>query len=690
MAALSDADILKIVRAEREAAQAEDDERQTDRQRAYDYLFADPDRGLLKKDLPPEPGQSKATSTDVSDAVETVLPDLMEIFTGGENVVAFEPVGEEDEDQADQETDYVNYVFYRGNPGWMTLYTHIKDALLSKTGVFKWWWEESEEWDTRLFENVPEDQVRVLLKEFEGAGAELDELDEDELKPDPETGGVTFRARKKTTRGAAKVSAVPPEDFIVSKGATSIADAAMAGNRSRVRAYQLIDQGFDPKKVALLDDYDAREDGEVKESRSPTNEGLKRQTAQHVHKPLRSVEVWEYHIWLDADGDGKVECWRVVTGNDDSILLVKERLDRIQYAVDCPYPVTHEFYGRSLADLLIEVQKIKTALMRMMLNAYYFGVNPRPEVDMTQANRYTLSDLTDNRPTRPIRTNGPNAINWRTVNATGESVLPALEFMSTVGENRSGVVRNAQGLNPDTLHDTAKGAMELMAAAQRRVRMIARIFAETGVKDLFLGLHDLIVKHARQKETVRLRGKWVDVDPNRWDRRKDLIADVGLGSSTKTAEQAFWGSTLQLQERAAPFGLADETHVFNALKQWMRAGNVRNPDMYFANPALREEGEGQPQQPPDPEVIKVQGELQLKREKAEQEAQIEMQKLQVETQIALFKAQMEVGLAAEAQETQNRIAAFRAQSDAQTKTMSAAAKAATDRIRDVRMGGDVG
>jgi hypothetical protein len=324
---------------------------------------------------------------------------------------------------------------------------------------------------------------------------------------------------------------------------------------------------------------------------------------------------------------------------------------------------------------------------------------------MTQANRFTLADLMKNKPGFPIRVDGDGAINWRTPAITGDVVLPAIEFMSTVAEGRTGVVRNAQGINPDTLHDTATGAMELMSAAQRRIRMIARIFAETGVADLFAGLHDLIVRHGRKKATVRLRNKWIEVDPNTWARRKDLKIDVGIGSNTRTADMAFWGNYLTILQNAAAAGVAiSPAHLFNAVKMFLRAGNVKHPEMYFPAPEEQERAGGEPQ---NPDVVKAQGELALKQQEMQSKMQLEQQKFQFEAQLALYKTQLEAGLAEQAAATEARLDAiamerkfeldgFKARSDAQVKTMSAAigakskSDAANARLSNVRLGGAIG
>ena len=695
--ALSDDDILSIVRGEREAALGDGDELAHERARNYDYFYADTENGAYARDLPVLAGQSAAVSTDVADAVETVLPDLMEIFAGGDNVVSFAPVSKEDEPQAEQETDYVNHVFFNENDGWMTLYTHIKDALISKTGIFKWWWEETEEWDELLFEDKTPDEVAILAAQAEGDEIEL--VDDDEITPDPATGLATFRVRRKQVRGRARIAAIAPEDFFIDRNATSPANATMAGHKATARAYELIEQGFDADLVADLRDADISDDEDALSRSSLPDEN--EASPAEANELMRRVEICEYHIKLNVEDDD-FQCWKIITGNDDTVLLDKEKIAGIQFAANCPYPTTHKFYGRSLADLLIDVQKIKTALTRLALNAAYYGVNPRPTIDMKQATKVTISDLLDNKPGKPIRTNGPSAISWQQPPVLGFDIFGSLEYMATVGENRTGIVRNAQGLNPDTLHDTAKGAMELMSASQRRVRMIARLFAETGIKDLFVGLHDLIVRHARKAETIRLRNEWVEVDPNLWGRRKDLNVDVGLGSHTKSQEAAFWGGVIALQERAAQFGLADEKNFFNAAKKLLQAGNVRTPERYFVNPVKKAEeeakaaalaalqnGRQQETPAPDPALIKLQADIALARQKAASDAEIKRARLDIETRLAIFKTQLQAGLAEEAAKTKAELETFKVLSGADDKARQTDIKLASA-IKDVRFGGEIG
>ena len=141
-----------------------------DRADAMDYYLGD-----MAKDMPAQDGRSRAVSTDVADTIEGLMPSLMDIFAGSDEVVRFEPVGPEDEAAAQQETDYVNHVFMQQNPGFMILYSFIKDALLSKVGIVKVWWEEREEESRETYYDLTDDQFALLAQ----AMMEFERCDED-------------------------------------------------------------------------------------------------------------------------------------------------------------------------------------------------------------------------------------------------------------------------------------------------------------------------------------------------------------------------------------------------------------------------------------------------------------------------------------------------------------------------------
>lgn len=614
---MTDAEILALVASERRSSIGFDEAQWLTKQRetALNYYKGD------MSDFHAPEGRSQAVSTDVADAIETIKPDLIEIFTS-EDVAAFMPRGEEDEDAAEQETDYINHVFFNENDGFLTLYNAIDDALKLKVGVFKWWSEEYEE--SEDFTGKPQQEAVAAKMQHEDAMS-------DEVQA--EDGTWSYKITRKGKKPCVK--SIAPEDFTVSPDTVSLRDTPYCAHRARKRAFELIAQGFAKDKVASLTTYGTASDEEIERARDTAGEG---DTAVAPTGERRLVEVVEHYV---RQPSGKY--LRVVTDSTETTLLEQEEIASNRFAAITPFIVPHRFYGESIADRLIEIQRIRTSITRMVLDSGYFALNGRNQVDMTKVNEWTIPDLLNNQPNMPVRTNGQNAITPMVSGNLGFDGFGALEYFATQGEQRTGVVRNAQGLNPDTLHDTAQGAMALMSAAQKRVRLIARIFAETGIKDMFLGLHALIRETASGPLKARLRNKWVEIDPTSWGNRSDMTIEIGVGASGKEAQ------ALMLQEALAafreivtmqggtngPFVTAD--NAYNLLKRYLERGvGFKSADPYLTDPK-----EAPPQEPqPDPAML----ELQAKHEMKQQELEFQKQKAAADIEVAELKAAAQLDL----------------------------------------------
>lgn len=576
------------------------------------------------------PNRSKAVDTTVADAVETVLPDIIEVFVGGEDIATFVPLGEQDEDSAQKETEFVQHVVMTENEGFLLLYTAMKDALINRTGVIHWWWEEDERRET-LAAGMSEDVANYKRAKHPGSEVETSE-------------DGSFSVAIDKLHGKVKVKAFPCEDFTVAPDTVSIRDATYCAVRDRPRVQELISRGLEAEKVRNLPAYADRTDA-VSVERDEAGETSR--NASDGTGDLRTVEVRAHYIRLaDEEDETKLTVWCIVTDSQETMLLHKEEVGHIPFAVLTPYIVPHRLYGESVADKLIQVQQIQTAILRMMLDSGYFALNQRLYVDENKVTEHTITDLLANEPGRPIRGRGEGAIVPVGAGALNFDVFAAMEYVNTLAEKRSGIVRNAQGLNPDTLHDTAKGAMALIQAAQKRVRMIARIFAETGIKDLFLGVHCMLRSAwTEQHEPMRAKigGGWRESQPDQWPERCAMTVHVGIGSAGREMELAVAGQRLEMmQTMAAQQGglsgpLLDAQNVYAALKDWERAAGSKKAATYWSDPA-----QAQPQPPqPDLETVKAQGQLQLQREKAASEVQLAREKAQVDAEAAAAKHQMD-------------------------------------------------
>lgn len=654
-ATLDDSEILSIIDAEKQSSIGFENGTDLEKKRrtSLEYLKGQMD------DVQSLPNRSKATSTDIAEAVETVMPDLMEIFTGGEDVATFEAVGEEDEEAAQQETDYVRHVAFQKLRGFLILYSAIKDALTVDTGIIKTTWQDKEEVKDEKLKGITAVQLEMAQK----SGAEIVEsvVSGMDQTPDEQTGQVVpvelFDAtvRMKYDKGCIKSVAIDPTNLTVASDATlDLEEIVYLAVRSFPRAQALLDSGFDEEKIALLPGHVQRQtNDETEQARDVAGEttavsqdgnGSGGPDGKDGRSLMRTVEIHEHYIRADFEESGKSQLWCVVTDADCKVLLHKKKVDRHGISFGTPFIQAHRFYGMSLAEKLIEIQKIKTALLRMMLDSGYFAMNQRTEIAMDKANEHTIADLMRNEPMSPVRSKTGDAVRPLQAGQLGFDVGMMLEYTSTMAEQRTGVVRNAQGLNPDSLHETKGGMEALMTMAQKRVRMIARILAETLIKGWFLDIHALSRKHGTRAEKIRLRGRWVDIDPTTFGDRSDMTIEVGVGSGGKEMELAGLTKIMEFQKEMILSGIpsfqemASPKKAWNAATRFARKVGFKSPEMFFEDPdelAQKKEkakaeraaqGIPEPEEPPSPEAMKVKGELELQAKKHQDTMTLEAEK----------------------------------------------------------------
>jgi hypothetical protein len=589
-------------------------------------------------DLPAIRGRSTAVDSTLADAVDTLMPDVMEVFFGGDDVVTFQADGAADEAQAREETDVVTHVVFHQNDAFRAFHDAIQDALLNRTGLFHWWWEEDEKaLASHETGGLEEAAAVAALAQLQRSWtrAQLERR---------EDGSVAVKVSE--LRGRVCIKAVPSEDFTVAADAIALRDAAYCALRDRPRVQELIARGVDGRLARSLPHATSRQDA-IENARDEAGENDR--AGESGIDDLRVVEVRTHYLRIDADDDGDVEIWRIETDAEQRVLLQKERVSQIPFGALTPYLSAHRFYGESLADKLFEVMRIKTVLLRMLLDSGYFALNQRMEVSEEQASEFTIADLLNNAPNVPVRSKTGQAVRPISGGGLGFDVFAAMEFMSTVAEQRSGVVRNAQGLNPDTLHETASGAMQLIAAAQKRVRMICRVFAETGVKDLFLGVHQLLREaFTRDHAPARLKvGQvWREVRPEAWCEREALSVHVGVGSSGRDRDLAVQSQAIGLTEKVVqlqggiegPFVTAQ--NVYNRLRAFSRAVGEKSPDLYWSDPAHAPEmGEHH-----DPEAQLEMARLNAKAAADGRQAQVELQiaRERMAAEMALKREEMQL------------------------------------------------
>jgi hypothetical protein len=661
----NDEELLSLLAEERRRSigfgQGDGGELQEARIKALEYR-----KGVMT-DVPSLKGRSGAVDMTIADAVETALPDLVEIFVAGDDVATFNPVGEGDEEAAREETEFVNHVVFEQNPGTVLIYSSIKDALLERLGILHWWYEDDEKETTR--EGLDEVQAGILQTE----NAQSKPWAKTEIEPQDDQ---TFSLKMTELHGKVMIRAVPPDDFSVASDTVILADTTYCVMRARPRVQDLIARGIKAKDARGLSQYSGTNDA-VNLARDESGES--RYASSDSDSDLRVVEVRSHYIRLDSEGKGKLSIWNVVTDDQEKIILHKEQVSHIPFGPLTPYLIPHRLIGESVADKLFEIQRIKTALLRMWLDSGYFALNQRMEVDMSAANEFTISDLLRNEVGVPVRAARAGAVTPISAGALGFDPPMALEYASTMAEGRTGIVRNAQGLNPDTLHDTARGAAALMTMAQKRLRLIARLFAEMGIKDMFLGVHQLLREcygSGHAPPMAKLGSGWKPIKPNEWPERNAMTVHVGVGSAGKEHELVIATQRLEMMqtmvtEQGGTQGpLVDAQNIHAALKDWERAAGSKKGDAYWSDPAT-----APPQPPkPDPEMAKVQGQLQVEQAKVQAQTQGDAQRAQAS--LALDQQKHQAQMAADAEQGQQKLQLQREQMqmEGQLKQEQAAAE----------------
>jgi len=626
MAKMSAGDLKALLSAERYdalsamAASKLSDERAS----ALNYYM-----GNMSKDMPAPDGRSKAVSSDVADTIEGLMPPLMDIFASGDEVVQFAPVGPEDVAAAEQETDYVNHVFMQQNPGFLVLYSFIKDALLSKVGVVKVWWECREEVERETYLDQPDDAFALIVSqpgvevvehtereatlppaspfvpaqagtqgpEAPALGPRFRGDERNEVAPRPKLHDVTIEIRRR--RECARVEGVTPEEFGISRRARSIKDTDYCFHDVFRTESQLIAQGYDREQVKKLPSYTLAHTIE-EQARDTVNESTLRQGDDGLNTSSRLIRITEHYVRMDYEGNDEAALYRCTTAGEEGELLLRDseadvvREDVIPFAAMTPVIVTHRFFGRSIADLVMDIQRIKTALLRALLDNAYLANNPRTEVPESHATETTLDDLLVSRPGGIVRTKMPGGLSVIEHPDIGNHVFPLLQYQDATREWRTGVSRQGQGVDPNALQNqVATIANQMFNAGQAKVKMIARIFAETGIRDLFSLLHMTIRKNGSQAQTVRLRNQWVTVDPRDWKARADMTINVGLGTGSKSEQLAHLQLIIGAQKEAIAAGLVSAKNLFHSAKELVKLAGHKNVDAFFTPP-------GAPADPNDP------------------------------------------------------------------------------------------
>lgn len=633
---MSDEQIQNIVMGEIDDAQAYiDDVISPERAEAGQYYKGEPFGNE-------EEGRSQVVSMDVRDTVQAIMPSIMRVFFGSSKVVEYAPNRAEDIQIADQATDYVNYCLTRDNNLFIHAYAMFKDALIRKNGFGKIWWDETEKVETYEIEGIDENGYMVLMSDpdVELQEVEVEYMEQEMATPEGIVTMVqmpTYSAKvvRRTKEGRLNVAALPPEEFLIDRRAKSLNDFSFIGHRRYMTVSELVAMGYEQEEVETLG-YETQDDFEGNQEAFDRNPQASILGAGRTDVASRKVLYIEGYLYIDVDGDGIAELRKVCVGGTAFKLLHQEAVDDHPFFDFCPDPEPHTFFGMSIADVVMDIQRIKSSIMRNTLDSLAQSIYPRMGVVEGQV---SIEDVLNTEVGGIIRMKSQGAVQPFVTPNVSQAAFPMLEYMDAVKESRTGITKASAGLDPDALsNSTATAVNATVTASQQHIELICRLFAETGFKTMMTKALKLLVKNQDKPRLVRLRNEFVPIDPRVWDANMDVVVNVALGTGSDQQKMAFLNVIAQKQEmimqQLGPVGnpLVSLDGYYNTLEQMLAVAGFKDVNQFFQNP------QGfQPPAPPAPQPSPEQILAQVQAQSIQADIQKKAAELELQREEMLLK-----------------------------------------------------
>ncbi len=538
-------------------------------------------------------GRSQFVITDVRDTIEWIMPTLMRMLVpNSERAVRMKPKrpGSEAKKQAKIATKGVNHVLMVENDGFSLLQDWFKTCLIERNGFTKTYYEEVLEPEKATYRGLDEIEVQILE---EDGGLVLLDI---EISPEMVKGelvnfyDVTVQNRK--VRGSIKVEGVPPEEMLIARRALKLNDkTSFSGHHKKTTVGELLAMGFDRETVLNAPRDDTPEFSLARQERQ-ADDGTWITGDERIDAASTELWVIEAYIRIDEDGDGYSELRKItVVGEDAQTLLGDEEINHNPFSSITPCPMPFRFEGQSIYDLIGELQKMRSVLLRAMMDNLFLANNPRTEVVEGQVN---VDDLLTSRPGNIVRVRSPGMMREVSTEAFSPMALGMMELLQSTKENATGITAYNQGLDAESLNQTASGLNQIMVAAAARVELIARIIAKTGFKDLAQKIYQTMKESPMAAFEVQLgEDEWLSVDPNAFteDLDVEIVVGLGVGAAQERVQNIQMIMDLQAQVVDRGYGdyLVTAQNIFNSTEELVDAIDMTLPNQFFTDPSTKEQ-----------------------------------------------------------------------------------------------------
>ncbi len=547
--------------------------------------------------LPHHSGNSKYVSMDVYDTVESTKAQMLEVYSGGTNIVEFTPQGEDDVEKCHEASAYTDYVIWRQNDAYGIFSDVIQDGLLARVGIVKVYWEDYYEEMDEEFEDITEDDLPGILGD--------EDVEIQEITQDPDTLTLSGTITRRTNKSQVCIDPVPPEEFLISKDATTTADALFQAQRTETTQGELIKRGFKKSLVSKIQTDDSTPWNPERQARL-NNLGFERGDRDTAYdESSRKLTVYEAYIQLDVDGNGTPRLWKFTYSGQ--VILDRQQVKRAPFIAWVPLPLPHSFLGSNFAKLVIPIQNARTVLMRGILDHTVKTNNPRTVV--VKGALVNPRELLDNRMGGVLNVTRPDGIFPEQQAPLNPFVYQTIELLDADKEDTTGISKLSQGLNKDAISkQNSEGMVEnLVSLSMIRQKIIAKNFANQFVIPLYLEVYRLVLENEDRQKIVDVAGNWVEVNPQDWVERKDaqVALKLGYGEQERDAQETLGLHVLFSQDpKISPAYPKEKT--YNLISKYLKLKGCKNVNDYLLPP------DQTPDPPPPPEIMLKQQELQLK------------------------------------------------------------------------------
>ncbi|WP_127147088.1 poly(3-hydroxybutyrate) depolymerase [Veillonella sp. VA139] len=548
----------------------------------YEIYYADKD--YYRNRFPILSKTSDLVSTDVADTIEWALPSLMKVFTGSDEVITIAGVTEEDDTKAETMQELLVYQLQRQNKFFPILYNWMKDALITGMGIIKCYWERTEGYTTEQTTLNNE-----ALQALQQTGVPIVSIEGPDIYGDFV---VTYQSPY-YVKNAPKIENILVSDFIYSSDAKSLEEANFVAQKRKVTMSYLRER--EAQGVYANIDEIKTEDFRQSKIESPIEQVIGDKyndlTFNEEDKARLEVVIYECYTKMDINGDGILEDMIITICGDTIIRIEQNYMGRHPFFTISPTKDPHRIWvKRSYAELIGELQDLKVALTRQIM--HNVALNNDPKMLLAE-DAINIDDYIQGR--KVIRMKSGHSLNEvampMPVHPLSPQTFQFLEYIEGQKENRTGITRYNQGLDANSLNKTATGISAILGQSSQRLELIARMFAETGIYELFRFMVSLNQKFIDQNTVIRLTNKSLKINPEDLNGNFDLVVNAGISIATKESTIMATQTLLTalMQANAGGYMVSTPENIYNLFKKWIESIGFKNYGDYITDPAVTQQ-----------------------------------------------------------------------------------------------------